>query len=125
MAERLLTINLRRYLVDVPRSKRFRKAPPYVRERVAHYMKLNVENVRIDKALAHEIVAKYAKSMLPLRLSVNIDKDVATVKAFMPQAQQSAEAPKAKPEQKAKPAAKEAQKSAARDADVQKKQAKA
>lgn len=125
MAERLLTINLRKYLVDVPRTKRFRKAPPYVRERVAHYMKLNVENVRIDKALAHDIVAKYAKSMLPLRLSVNIDKDVATVKAFMPQAQQPVASPKAKPDQKAKPAANEAQKGASRTNDVQKKQAKA
>ncbi len=82
MVERLLTINLRRYLVAQPRTKRMRKAPKYIRERVSHFMKIDVENVKLSKELNNEIVKAYAKSMHPVKLSISIDNNIATARLF-------------------------------------------
>lgn len=80
--ERLLTLNIRKYLVEQPRTKRIKKAAKYVRERVAHYTKTDYDKVRITQELNNRIVKHYAKRMTPLKLSVSIDNGVATVKAF-------------------------------------------
>ncbi len=113
MAERLLTINMRRYLVAQHRGKRARKAAGYVRDRVAHYTKTPLEGVALSRELNNSIVKRYAKSMEPLRLKVSIDKGEAKVDFFRESSQQqarSAEAKgkepkpqKAKPEQKPAP----------------------
>ncbi len=100
MAEKLLTLNLRKYLVAVPRSKRLRKAPAYIRERVAHYMKLDIENVSISRELNSELMKSHSKSMVPIKLSISIENNAATVKKFSdkkvekkPEAKDAAKAP--------------------------------
>lgn len=79
MAERLITINIRKYLSTQPRTKRARKAAGYIRERVAHYTKLQEENVKLSYKLNELIFKKYAKSMVPVKLIVKIGTDTADV----------------------------------------------
>lgn len=69
----LLTVNIRKYLVGQPRTKRARKAVMYVRDRIAHFTKTEVENVRIDQELNRVIVKKYSKSMTPVRMNIKIE----------------------------------------------------
>ncbi len=82
MANRILTINLRRYLVTQPRNKRQKKATRYVRERIAHYTKVPEENVKLDMSLNSLIVKKHAKSMMPLKLDISIEGGKATAMPF-------------------------------------------
>lgn len=82
MPERLLTINIRKYLVNQPRTKRAKKAAAYVRERVAHYTKIPEENVKIGYDLNNLIFKHYAKSMVPLKLRIKIGTDTADVLPF-------------------------------------------
>ena len=51
MPAKLITINIRRYLVTQPRPLRQKRLSRYVRERIAHYMKVPEENVKIDTAM--------------------------------------------------------------------------
>lgn len=82
MADKLLTINLRKYLVKKPYWKRPLKISGYVRERVAHYTKTPEENVKLTGALNEAMIKSYARSMLPLKLNVKIDNGIATVSPF-------------------------------------------
>ena len=82
MANRILTINLRRYLVTQPRNKRQKKATRYVRERIAHYTKVPEENVKLDMSLNSLIVKKHAKNMMLLKLDISIDGGKATAMPF-------------------------------------------
>jgi len=82
MADRLLTINLRNYLVDRPVRRRHMKISKYVRERVAHYTKMEEENVKLTGDLNILMIKKHAKSMLPLKLNVKIENGIATVSPF-------------------------------------------
>ncbi len=91
MAERLITINLRKYLVKQPRTKRARKASRYVRERIAHYTKLDPENVKIGYDLNNLIFKHYSRKMVPLKVRVKIGTDTADV---LPYVEGKAEAPK-------------------------------
>ena len=70
MAERLITLNLRRYLVEQPVTKRQRKAISYIRERVAHYTKVDINNVKIDMPLSESVIKYYSRKMKPIKLSV-------------------------------------------------------
>ncbi|MDE1856945.1 MAG: hypothetical protein KGH98_02565 [Candidatus Micrarchaeota archaeon] len=107
MAERLLTINIRKYLVTQPRNKRANKAVKYVRDRVAHYTKTMPDNVKLSKELNSEIFKRYSKSMNPVKMSVSITNDIASVTLFAQKtAPQQAAAP-AKKEEKQKPVQKE------------------
>ncbi|MCL5433846.1 MAG: hypothetical protein M1538_02615, partial [Candidatus Marsarchaeota archaeon] len=63
MAERLITLNIRKYLVKQPRTKRARKAIRYIRERIAHYTKIDVENVKIGYDVNNMVFKHYAKYM--------------------------------------------------------------
>ncbi len=78
--ERLLTISIRKYLSKQPRTKRIRKTAKYVKDRVSHYIKIPLENVKIDDSLNRAIVKYYAMKMLPLRLKVDINNNIANVK---------------------------------------------
>lgn len=82
MAEILLTINMRKYLIRQGRNKRLRRAAGYVRERIAHYTKTQPENVVITQELNNAIVKRYSKSMLPLKLSIKLDGGKATASQF-------------------------------------------
>jgi len=114
VATKLVTINIRQYLVRQPRNKRQKKASSYVRERIAHYVKVSPSNVRLDRELNSAITKYYSKRMLPLKASVNVDKGIATATLYNPKpAQPAAPQPKAEKaqntaESKAKPAASKA-----------------
>jgi len=83
MPNKLITINMRRYLVTQPRNKRARKAIRFIVERVSHLTKTNPENVRISMELNSLVIKKYAKKLMPLRVNVSIEKDIATVTQFV------------------------------------------
>jgi ribosomal protein L31E len=100
MAGKLMTIGIRRYLVTQPRTKRARKAARYIRERIAHYTKVEIDNVKFGKDL-NEAITKKANHMRPVKLNIDIDKGIVTASLFKEQAAQSA--PKAA-EQKKQPA---------------------
>jgi ribosomal protein L31E len=78
----LLTINIRKYLVNQPRGKRARKAVSYVRDRVAHYTKTSIDNVKISQDLNSLIVKRVARKMTPVRLNVKIENGVASAEPF-------------------------------------------
>ncbi len=82
MADRLLTINLRNYLVRQSVRKRPMKISGYVRERVAHYTKTDEENVKLTGDLNILMIKRHARSMLPLKLNVKIENGIATVSPF-------------------------------------------
>ena len=65
MVDRLLTINIRKYLSTQPRTKRARKAARYIRERVSHYTKIKEENIRLSQELNALIFKVYWKHMTP------------------------------------------------------------
>jgi ribosomal protein L31E len=112
MANKLLTIGIRRYLVTQPRTKRTRKAARYIRERVSHYMKISIDKVRLSKALNDAITA-HAKRMLPMKLNIEIEKGIATATPFKEQAPKAAEqkqAAKAENKEQAKKASAQAAK---------------
>jgi len=82
METRVLTINLRRYLVGQPRTKRARKAARYLKERIAHYTSMETENVKIDRDLNSMIIKYYSKHMKPVKASVKISDGIARVFEF-------------------------------------------
>ena len=82
MAERLLTINIRDYLVNQPRRKRAMRVSTYIKGRVAHYANVRLDNVRISKELNSLIIKRHVKSMKPLKVSINMEKEKAMVTAF-------------------------------------------
>ncbi len=92
----LLTINIRKYLVGQPRTKRARKAVIYVRERVAHFTKTDIENVRIDQELNSVIVKKYSKTMTPVRMNVKLEGGKAIAEPFKQDVQQVSDTAKNK-----------------------------
>ena len=85
MADRMITINIRKYLVTQPRTKRAKKAAKYIRERVAHYTKLDPENVRIGQKLNELIFKYYSRRMVPVKVRVKIGTDTADVLPFAEQ----------------------------------------
>lgn len=78
MTDRLLTINIRKYLVTQPRNKRARKMARYLRDRVAHYTKTDIANVRLSQELNTLILKYYAKRMVPVKLNIKIENQIAT-----------------------------------------------
>lgn len=82
MADKLLTISIRNFLVRQPVRRRHMKISKYVRERVSHYIKVDQENVKISRELNNLMIQKHAKSMLPLKLTIKIDKGIATISPF-------------------------------------------
>ncbi len=97
----LLTINMRRYLVTQPRNKRKYKAVRYLRERISHYTKTDIDNVILTQDLNSLVLKRVAKNMAPVKLTVKIDNGKATAEPFTaekPQAEKAKE-----PEKKAGP----------------------
>jgi ribosomal protein L31E len=83
MQNKLITINMRRYLVTQPRNKRARKAIRFLIDRVAHYTKTKPGNVRISMELNSLVIKRYSRSMNPIRVNVGIDNEIATVTQFV------------------------------------------
>ncbi len=82
METRVISIGIRKYLVRQPRNKRARKAARYFREKVAHYTKTDVKNVKIDRELNSMIMKYYSRRMSPIKASVKIDNGTAMVSQF-------------------------------------------
>jgi hypothetical protein len=116
MVDKLITINLRNYLVNRPVRRRHMKISKYVRERVSHYMKIDEENVKLTGDLNILMIKKHAKSMLPLKMTVKIENGIATVSPFaQPAAKKAAASTPTKTESKAAaPAAKAEKKTEAK-----------
>ncbi len=96
MANRILTINIRRYLVSHPRRNRHRKTFGYLRERISYYTKVPEENVLISQEL-NELVTKHnVKHMSPVTVSIAIENGKASVVPFKEGATATASAPKEK-----------------------------
>lgn len=124
MASRVATIRVREFLVNQKRPQRARKAAKYIRQRIAHYSKLEPENVKLSIALNALIIKKYAKKMVPVKVNINIENGIAHVTPFVqqqkqtaqtaaqPGAQQVAKTPiiKSTPKQAVKPAEQQTQK---------------
>ena len=91
MAERLITINIRRYLAMQPRTKRVKRAARYIRERAAHYMKMDEGDVSISTELNNRIVKYYSKKMVPIKLSAKVDNGKAVLNEFSAAEQKPAE----------------------------------
>lgn len=116
MADRLLTINLRNYLVERPVRRRAMKISKYVRNRVAHYVKIDEENVKISGELNILMIKKHAKSMLPLKVNVKIENGKAMVSPFAQPKKEAA--PAQQPKAAAAPEAKRADAKGAPKAEV-------
>ncbi len=78
----MITINMRKYLMRIHTTKRAKKAAGYIKGRVAHYMKLNADNVKISNALNDGLMKGNAKRMKPLKLLVQVNGSNATVMPF-------------------------------------------
>ncbi len=89
MQSRVITINIRKYLVRQPRTKRARKASRYFRERIAHYTKTDPDNVKIDKELNSLIIKHYSRRMVPIKASVSIENGIARVSGYPTQQAQT------------------------------------
>ncbi len=129
MASRLLTINLRNYLVGVPRRKRVMKISSYIKNRISKSTNVRVDNIRINMALNSVIMKKHLNSMKPLKVSITMDKEIANVTAFddkpAPKATAAtASATKQTPKTTAPPAAKPAASSGPKMQEPKKEQAK-
>ena len=82
MANRLLTINIRNYLVKQPRRKRPARIARYVRLKIAGAVKMKLESVKLTGELNEVMLKKHLHSMLPLKVSINVEKDKATASPF-------------------------------------------
>ncbi|MEM0107102.1 MAG: hypothetical protein QXD11_02330 [Candidatus Micrarchaeaceae archaeon] len=82
MVDKIITISLRKYLIKLHRTKRVGKAAKYIKQRVAHYMKVPIENILISTSLNNSLHKGYAKAMKRIRLNVHIEGNKATVSEF-------------------------------------------
>lgn len=73
----------------------------YVRYKIARAVKMKLENVRITAGLNEVMLKRHLHSMMPLKVSINVEKDRATAAPFgeraKPSTAASAAATKAKP----------------------------
>ncbi len=83
MAHKVFILNIRKYLVTQPRTKRRNKAVKFVRERIAHYTKMPIEAVKIDQALNSMITKFSARTMNKLKLDVNVENGKALLTPFI------------------------------------------
>lgn len=82
MPNRLLTINIRKYLSGQPVRKRHARLSRYVRHRIAQQTNIKSDNIKISKELNSIIMKRYLYSMTPLKVNISIEKDKATVTHF-------------------------------------------
>lgn len=97
VANRLLTINIRNYLVGQPRRKRPMRISRYIKERISQQTNIGMENIRISNELNSIILKQHLHSMKKLKVNINVEKEKATVTPFSekPRPQTAAEARKA------------------------------
>lgn len=82
MANRLLTINIRDYLIKTPRRKRHMRLSNYIKMRIAKSTNVSADSIKISQDLNSQIMTKYLKSMHKLKLNISIEKDRTLVTAF-------------------------------------------
>ncbi|MGC8586616.1 MAG: hypothetical protein ACP5K5_03695 [Candidatus Micrarchaeia archaeon] len=91
MVNKIVTINIRKYLVKQPRTKRIRKAVSYVRVQAARHAKMSIENVKLSEELNEYIFKHAAREMTPLKLSIAIEANKAIVSPFKEQQTQASQ----------------------------------
>ncbi|MCL5427887.1 MAG: hypothetical protein M1321_01770 [Candidatus Marsarchaeota archaeon] len=70
------TIRLRKRLVRIHMSRRRKKSVDYVREDIARHAKAGAGSVKMSKDLNNYLVDKVARSMSPVRVTVERDGDI-------------------------------------------------
>ena len=105
MQNKLITINMRRYLSTQPRTKRINKCVKFLIARVAHLTKVSPDSVKIDQKLNVLIFKRYVKTMEPMKVNVGIDNGIATVTQFVEKAVRKEEPKAAATKEPAKKAA--------------------
>jgi hypothetical protein len=104
MANRLLTINIRNYLVGQPRRKRVMRISRYIKERINQHTNVGMDNIKISSELNSIILKQHLHSMKKLKVNINVEKEKAMVTPFSdkpkPQAVAQKGDAKAKPEAK-------------------------
>jgi ribosomal protein L31E len=85
MATRVLTIGIRNYLVGKSRTKRRASAVKFIKDRIAHATKTDVENVKLSMSLNNAIIKRYSKYMVPVKVSLNIDNGKVNATPFSEQ----------------------------------------
>ncbi len=75
MVHKLFTLNIRKYLVNQPRTKRRNKAIKFIRNRIAHYTKMPLDAVKIDQTLNSMIIKFNANSMKKVKVDANIENN--------------------------------------------------
>src|SRR5208283_3265857 len=91
MPNRLITINIRKYLSTQPRGKRNNKAIKLLRSQVSRLTKVKPENVRFSQEFNSLVFKKYSTLLTPVKLNVNIDNERATVTPFVEKAEKKGE----------------------------------
>ena len=61
-----------------------RKAARFIRERIAHYMKVDIDNVPNSAGIS--TIKQHSQRMKPVKLNIDIDKGIATATLFKEQA---------------------------------------
>ncbi len=87
MPNRLLTINLRNYMVKQPRRKRPARMTRYVRLRIAKSTNIKSGNIKISQELNSIMLKRHLHSMMPLKVNISIDKEKAMVTSFSEKSQ--------------------------------------
>lgn len=82
MANRILTINIRDFLVKQPRRKRPARISRWIRLRIAHSANIKSDSIKITKELNSIVQKRYLYSMKPLKVNISTDKGISTVTYF-------------------------------------------
>jgi ribosomal protein L31E len=82
MPNKLITINIRKYLSTQPRTKRRNKAIKLLKAQVSRLAKVKPEDVRISQSLNSLVFKRYSKDLNLVKLNVSVEKDRATVTPF-------------------------------------------
>jgi ribosomal protein L31E len=96
MQNRLITINIRKYLSTQPRTKRANKAVKLLRSQVSRLARVKPENIRFSQAFNSLVFKRYSRVLTPIKLNVSIDNERATVTPFVEKAAKKEEVGTAK-----------------------------
>ncbi len=116
MADTKVTISLRKRLIRLHKNRRLRKAPDYLRERVAKLANVSVDSVKIHKDINNLLLVKVGRGMQDFDAEIRKEATYVEVRPVGgPRAAQSGVKPVSKdakpaaskkgPEEKAKAAA--------------------
>ena len=74
-----ITINLRKKLIKIHKSRRRNRAVKRLKEEVARKTKVNIEKVSISKRLNRHIILTMSKNLKPVKVSIDKSGDSAKI----------------------------------------------